>query len=127
MTRLSQSSIPPKLTGVIASKKYEQYIIEAPESPVKIAILDTGVDQTPPDIDACIEQIKRQHNCTNEKFPQPVDNYHKHGIFIAGLFLEYVHDAELYIAKISDGNPCSSGNIARAIDYAVDEWKVDIR
>ncbi|KUL84150.1 hypothetical protein ZTR_07186 [Talaromyces verruculosus] len=105
---------------------YEKYIVDPPKTPVKIAILDTGIDQTHPDIDACIEQIKGQYNWTNEKFPKHVEDHNGHGTFTAGLLLEYVPDAELYIAKISDGNPCSPGNIAKAIDYAVNEWKVDI-
>ncbi|QGA21462.1 hypothetical protein EYB26_009173 [Talaromyces marneffei] len=105
---------------------YEQYTIEPPEIPVKIAILDTGIDQTHPDIDACTEQIKGQYNWTNEKFPKHVDDHNGHGTFTAGLLLEYLPDAELYIAKISDGNPCSPENIAKAIDYAIDEWNVDI-
>ncbi|KAJ6088426.1 subtilisin [Penicillium sp. IBT 16267x] len=108
---------------------YEKYITQPPKIPVKIAIFDTGVDQTHPDVDACIEQIKGRFNWTNEKFPQLVDDYNGHGTFTTSLLLEYCPDAEIYIAKISDGKPVGPGIIAKvilALDYAVNEWKVDI-
>ncbi|PYH85260.1 putative subtilisin [Aspergillus uvarum CBS 121591] len=105
---------------------YEKYILQPPNIPVKIAVFDTGVDQTHPDVDACIEQIKGQFNWTNEKFPRLVDDYNGHGTFITSLLMEYCPDAEIYIAKISDGKPCSPSIIAKALDYAVNEWQVDI-
>lgn len=105
---------------------YERYITQAPKSPVRIAILDTGIDQTHPDVDAGVEQIKGQYNWTNEKFPSLVDDYNGHGTFIASLFLEYAPDAEIYIAKISDGKPSSPSIIAKAVNHAVQEWKCDI-
>lgn len=80
---------------------------------MKIAVFDTGVDQTHPDVDACIEQIKGQFNWTNEKFPRLVDDYNGHGTFITSLLMEYCPDAEIYIAKISDGKPSSPSIIAK--------------
>ncbi|KAJ5986356.1 hypothetical protein N7451_010721 [Penicillium sp. IBT 35674x] len=105
---------------------YEKYIPRPPKVPVKIAIFDTGVDQTHPDVDACIEQIKGRYNWTNEKFPELIDDYNGHGTFTTSLLLEYCPDAEIYIAKISDGKPVGPGIIAKALDYAVNEWKVNI-
>ncbi|KAJ5980059.1 hypothetical protein N7481_007357 [Penicillium waksmanii] len=105
---------------------YERYITRPPKTPVRIAIFDTGVDQTHPDVDACVEQIKGRFNWTNEKFPHLVDDYNGHGTFTTSLLLEYCPDAEIYIAKISDGKPVGPGVIAKALDYAVNEWKVDI-
>ncbi|KAJ5185902.1 Peptidase S8/S53 subtilisin/kexin/sedolisin [Penicillium cf. griseofulvum] len=104
---------------------YEKYTTQPPNDRVKIAILDTGIDYTHPDVDACVEQVKGEYNWTNEKFVKRVDDYNGHGTFIAGLLLEYAPDAELYISKVSDGRPCSPSIIAKAIDYAVKEWKVD--
>ncbi|RAH47145.1 S8/S53 family peptidase [Aspergillus brunneoviolaceus CBS 621.78] len=105
---------------------YEKHIFQPPRIPVKIAVFDTGVDQTHPDVDACIEQIKGQFNWTNEKFPRLVDDYNGHGTFITSLLMEYCPDAEIYIAKISDGKPSSPSIIAKALNYAVNEWEVDI-
>ncbi|KAJ5928327.1 subtilisin [Penicillium verhagenii] len=105
---------------------YQKYISRTPAIPVRIAIFDTGVDQTHPDVDACVEQIKGRYNWTNEKFPQLVDDYDGHGTFTTSLLLEFCPDAEIYIAKISDGKPVSPSIIAKALDHAVKEWKIDI-
>ncbi|KGO52129.1 Cadherin [Penicillium expansum] len=91
---------------------YEKFIKNPPDNPVKIAILDTGVDETHPDIDACGEQIKGRHNWTDGPPDKRVNDNTGHGTFVAALLLKYATDAEVYIAK--------------AIDYAVNEWKVDI-
>ncbi|KAJ5770966.1 Peptidase S8/S53 subtilisin/kexin/sedolisin [Penicillium nucicola] len=105
---------------------FEKYTTELPKDPVKIAVLDTGIDLIHPGIDACIEQVKGEYNWMNEKFAKRVEDYNGHGTFIAGLLLEYSPDAELYISKISDGRPCNPKIIAKAIDHAVNEWQVDI-
>jgi subtilisin family serine protease len=92
---------------------YDKYITQPPKDQVKIAILDTGIDYTHPDVDACVEQVKGEYNWSNEKFVKRVDDHNGHGTFIAGLLLEYAPDAELYISKVSDGRPCSPSIIAK--------------
>ena len=82
---------------------------------MKIAVLDTGIDQTHPDIDAREEQIKGRHNWTNEKFKNMVDDHNGHGTFTAGLLLDYAPDSELYIAKIAENKPPNPRIIAKVI------------
>jgi hypothetical protein len=95
-------------------KKYiEAHLERSSQSPVKIAVLDTGIDQTHPDMDARIEQIKGKYNCINEKFESVVNDYNGHGTFIAGLLLDYAPDAELYIIKIAENKPSNPEIIAK--------------
>ncbi|KAI0553245.1 pfs domain-containing protein [Xylaria curta] len=94
--------------------------------PVKVALLDTGLDLTHPDVEARIENIKGKYNWLQERFKHSVHDRNGHGTFTAGLVLDYAPDAELYIAKIAENNPSSPKTIAKAINYAVSEWKVDI-
>ncbi|KAI0875182.1 pfs domain-containing protein [Hypoxylon argillaceum] len=109
---------------------YENYIAEELGSccsaPVKIAILDTGIDLTHPDVEARIENIKARYNWLQAKFRHAVHDRNGHGTFTAGLILDYAPDAELYIAKIADNKPSSPKTVAEAIDYAVNKWKVDV-
>lgn len=97
-----------------------------PASPVKIAILDTGIDLTHPDMEARIDNVKDKYNWANKRFKNLVQDRNGHGTFTAGLILDYMPDAELYIAKIADNKPSSPAIIAEAIDHAVKTWKVDI-
>ncbi|KAF2973268.1 hypothetical protein GQX73_g289 [Xylaria multiplex] len=94
--------------------------------PVKIAILDTGLDLTHPDVEARTKNIKGKYNWLQEKFRQSVHDRNGHGTFTANLILDYAPDAELYVAKIAENKPSSPKTVAEAINYAVSEWKVDI-
>ncbi|KAI1757959.1 pfs domain-containing protein [Xylaria castorea] len=94
--------------------------------PVKIALLDTGLDLTHPDVEARIESIKGKYNCLQERRRHSIHDRNGHGTFTASLVLDYAPDAELYIAKIAENKPSSPKVIAEAINYAVSEWKVDI-
>jgi subtilisin family serine protease len=80
--------------------------------PVKIAILDTGIDLTHPDMEARIENIKGKYNWLNEKLKGAVHDRNGHGTFTAGLLLDYAPDAQLYIAKIAENKPSSPRIIA---------------
>lgn len=85
-------------------------------APVKIAILDTGIDLTHPDMEARIENIKGKYNLLNDKFKHAVHDRNGHGTFTAGLILDFAPDAELYIARIADSKPSSPQIIAKVSD-----------
>ncbi|EHK42543.1 hypothetical protein TRIATDRAFT_319946 [Trichoderma atroviride IMI 206040] len=95
--------------------------------PVKIAVLDTGVDKSHRDYEAQEERIQRGESfipgCRQK---DDVSDRCGHGTHVAGLLLDYAPDAELYIAKICDLEPPKPATVAKAIDRAVNEWKVDV-
>ena len=82
-------------------------------APVKIAVLDSGVDLSHPDFDARAENIKGTYNWLNEKRPRAVHDREGHGTFVAGLLLDYAPDADLYVAKIADNKPSDPRVIAK--------------
>ncbi|PGG96608.1 hypothetical protein AJ80_09809 [Polytolypa hystricis UAMH7299] len=106
--------------------------IRGSESPVKIAILDTGIDLTHPDFGPGMPnrtRIIKVKNFTDivECFGEEnVHDENGHGTHAAGLILDFAPDAELYVAKIGRDEPSSPIVVANAIDFAVTEWKVDI-
>ncbi|KAJ0159681.1 Major intracellular serine protease [Colletotrichum tanaceti] len=111
---------------------YEKYIANCPSSattsnPVRIAILDTGIDGDHPVFDA-YGDLKDKHNCFNESHKRRVTDSNGHGTFAASLIREYAPDADLYVIKIAgrDNARPDAQVVRKAIDYAVDEWQVDI-
>lgn len=80
--------------------------------PVRIAVLDTGIDLAHPDMEARIDNIKDKFNWVNQRFKNLVHDRNGHGTFTAGLILDYMPDAELYIAKIADNKPSNPTVIA---------------
>lgn len=81
--------------------------------PVKIAILDTGIDLTHPDVEARSNNIKGKYNWLNEKFKNRVHDRNGHGTFGFGLLLDYAPDAQLYVAKIAEDKPSNPSVIAK--------------
>lgn len=112
------------------SEVYKKFIPEDLQHPsIKIAILDTGIDIQHPDIDAQVEKIKDRYNWLNESRTanvRVVTDRSGHGTFTARLILDYVPDAQLYVAKIADDTPSKPSVIAKAINHAVSTWGVDI-
>jgi hypothetical protein len=124
---------------------YHKFIKSPSECPIKIAILDTGIDQTHPDIDARNEQIKGTYNWVNDKFKKKVDDHHGHGTFTAALLMTYAPGAEVFVAKVCDGKAPSPVLISKvsaifffhckmtephdstqAVDHAINIWHVDV-
>lgn len=102
------------------------YLPNPPLNPIKIAILDTGIDRGHDAFEAREEAIKARLNFYNES-QRSIPDLNGHGTFTASLILDYAPDAELYIIKIADLNiRPSAAIVAKAIDQAVDKWGVDI-
>jgi hypothetical protein len=83
------------------------------QSPVRIAILDTGLDVTHRDMEARKAQIRGTYNWISDRnHRQNISDSNGHGTHTAGLILDYAADAELYVAKIADNEPCDPVTIA---------------
>ncbi|KAL8407909.1 hypothetical protein RB594_006639 [Gaeumannomyces avenae] len=97
-------------------------------TPVKIAVLDTGIDLDHECVSATEDRIMEKCSWTNIGRPRGgVGDENGHGTFVAGLLLEYARDAEVYVGKVCSGwEAPSQCLLAKAIDHAVKVWKVDI-
>jgi hypothetical protein len=100
-------------------KVYDTFVTERmaetiQQHPVKIAILDTGLDMTHPDVEARLANIRETCNWTNGRsYDKNIADCNGHGTHTAGLILDYAADAELYVAKIADNEPCHPDIVAR--------------
>ncbi|KAI9654675.1 MAG: hypothetical protein M1821_005882 [Bathelium mastoideum] len=97
------------------------------QRPVRVAIIDSGVDESDQMISGAInkKRIIEQKDWTGSGR----DDTHGHGTHVARLLLDLAPNAELYIAKISESKCLSDTNyptLGKAIEYAIDEWDVDI-
>lgn len=96
---------------------YEKFTGECEEKgtlfPVKIAVLDTGIDMIHPNLVARSDQIVEKYNWTDKNHPKAVKDNSGHGTFVANLLLDYAPGANLYVAKIAkDMSPSPPGLIA---------------
>lgn len=78
-----------------------QHLSDPALNPVRIAILDTGIDRDHYAFEAREENLKGRRNCYNES-QKNVPDRHGHGTFTASLILDYAPDAMLYVIKIAD-------------------------
>ncbi|KAI8712720.1 Peptidase-S8 domain-containing protein [Fusarium sp. LHS14.1] len=103
------------------------YLQNPPSQPVKIAVLDTGIDRDHFVFEAREENLKGKKNCYNES-QKNVPDTHGHGTFTANLILDYAQDASLYVIKIADKENTrpDARIVANAINHAIDKWGVDI-
>ncbi|GAM36943.1 hypothetical protein TCE0_022f06439 [Talaromyces pinophilus] len=95
---------------------------------LKIAVLDTGLDKSHPDIEIELDRIWVYNN--SKKMFEKSENgtiadSKGHGTHIVGLVLVYAADADLYVADVTVNGEADRGLIASAIRCAVDR-KVDI-
>ncbi|CAH0003255.1 unnamed protein product [Clonostachys byssicola] len=107
----------------VLRKFIDPFLKHPPANPVKIAVLDSGVDDIHMSLDTGQIKLKRNWTTTNKK--DVADNI-GHGTFTASLLIDYAPDSDLFIAKIAEGIPSPPEVVAQAIRTAVDEWKVDI-
>lgn len=93
------------------------------DEPVKVAILDTGIDRNHPDFqhprskpkkgimspvrgeENQIKRIKASQNfCDDRKDVEDVTDIDGHGTHVAGIILQLAPAAELYIARVCEGD-----------------------
>ncbi|KAF4962443.1 hypothetical protein FSARC_9472 [Fusarium sarcochroum] len=117
--RMEYRSVYEKFVG--------KYLPSLPSNPVKIAILDTGIDRDHTLLEPREENLKGKKNFYNTS-QKNVPDTNGHGTFAASLILDYAPDAALYVMKIADkDNARPNANIVvDAILHAVDKWEVDI-
>ena len=106
---------------------YEEFSPERLQSssytPVKIAVLDTGVDLKHSDMIAREDQIKDVYNWIDDRNEKDVRDRSGHGTHTAGLLLDYACEAELYVAKIAEKKPPEPRIIA-AVSIATDKFRL---
>ncbi|QYS96040.1 Peptidase_S8 domain-containing protein [Trichoderma simmonsii] len=117
-------------------KVYEKFIPDQLDLPgIKIAILDTGIDIQHPYIDARLGNIMDRYDWLNDDETanvRLVSDLSGHGTFAASLILDYAPDAQLFVARIAEKEridekeTLKASVIAKAINYAVSTWGVDI-
>ena len=86
----------------VHSRKVPGYVRDYDTQPIKIAVLDTGVDLT----HSFIKGAKKQNRIKLTKcFVEGVttQDSHGHGTHVAALLLKVAPDAQLYIAKVATG------------------------
>lgn len=86
---------------MVYKKFITPHLKDPPSQPVKIAVLDTGIDRDHVFFDAREGQLKGRRNFYNEA-QKNVPDTHGHGTFTASLLLDYAPNANLYVIKIAD-------------------------
>ncbi|RYP31605.1 hypothetical protein DL766_004319 [Monosporascus sp. MC13-8B] len=97
---------------------------------IRVAVIDSGVRKDDTRIDGYLE-AKRIVDCRNFASHNHKDWLDEigHGTMVADLLLRVAPEAELYIAKVSNARWIPKRelfHIANAINYAVQDWRVDI-
>ncbi|KAM0350648.1 hypothetical protein ACHAPU_003135 [Fusarium lateritium] len=113
--------------GSVYKKFFSDHLGGPLSNPVKIAILDTGIDRDHALLEAYENNIKGKKNLYNSA-QKNVPDSNGHGTFTTALILDYAPDSSLYIIKITDKKNArpDADVVARAIYDAVNEWEVDI-
>ncbi|KAF5984257.1 major intracellular serine protease [Fusarium coicis] len=85
-----------------------------PSEPVRVAILDTGIDSDHPMLEAREDRLGGQKDFYNST-QRVASDTRGHGTFAASLLLDYAPDVSLYIAKIADKK-----NMTPNVEHVVD-------
>ncbi|RMJ15841.1 hypothetical protein CDV36_004482 [Fusarium kuroshium] len=100
--------------------------------PIKVAILDSGVNLNDPAIKHRRHQIEDTRNWTSDQ-PYECDDACGHGTHVTWLILKAAPAVKVYVAKVFEkkkGDSNVFGQIAqvslKAIEWATKMWKVDI-
>ncbi|KAM0293806.1 hypothetical protein ACHAO9_001492 [Fusarium lateritium] len=101
--------------------------------PVRIAILDSGLDPENPflieDQQLPNPRVKEARSFIRGTEPHDVRDEIGHGTHALGLLLKVAPCAEIYVARIARRetlDPNTYDDIAKAINHAVEQWRVDI-
>ncbi|RFN43276.1 intracellular serine protease [Fusarium flagelliforme] len=101
--------------------------------PVRIAILDSGLDTESPflveDQQLPNPRIKEVRSFIHGTEPHDVQDEIGHGTHALGLLLKVAPCAEIYVARIARREalgPNTYDDIAKAINYSVEQWGADI-
>jgi subtilisin family serine protease len=95
---------------------------------IEIAIIDTGVDYTHPDLGGCLGsecKVKGGYDFIGGD-SNPKDSSHYHGTHVAGiaagngLLKGVAPDADIYAYRVCDSNGCTEDDIIAAIERATD-------
>lgn len=109
----------PKLTKAVDAWAKNK---KAKGAGVKIAVLDTGCDVKHKWLAA---NIKGTYNAITKT--RDVTDRQGHGTHCAGIILEALPDADIYVVKVlGDNGSGSVVDIAHGVDYAVQTWGVDV-
>ncbi|KLU89426.1 hypothetical protein MAPG_08397 [Magnaporthiopsis poae ATCC 64411] len=122
---------------------FESYVDDdvnsiTPPRPVRIAILDTGIDKDNVEIDFdgehmkddwCVNFVGGPLNPSGAPDPFAFHDHDGHGTHCASLLRKVAPDAEIYVAKVFGKNEfdlTQARNISKAIKHSVQTWDVDI-
>ncbi|KAK0657806.1 peptidase S8/S53 domain-containing protein [Cercophora newfieldiana] len=124
-----------KLKWLINGKDRERN----PDDRIRIALLDTGVQATHPDISRMwgIPTDEKRNSWLQEHFADfciPGSNCIEgdpkdtagHGTQVAGILLQLAPNADLYVGRISETETVRSDRVKRGIEHAVKAWKVQV-
>ncbi|KAF6824565.1 hypothetical protein CPLU01_10763 [Colletotrichum plurivorum] len=97
--------------------------------PIRIAILDTGVSEGSKDIIFDNARMKEDWCFNFVDGNYDVHDSDGHGTHCATLLRRTAPNAKIYVAKVFSRNEFDlkqAGNIRKAIDHAIQKWKVDV-
>jgi len=86
--------------------------------PVRVAIIDSGLDTTDPVVRARTKQIKGKRNWTSPN-PDDCDDTYGHGTHVARLLVTVAPTSEIFVAKVSTGKQLDHKNTDRIAQVGI--------